>query len=81
MVFFKKPYVVRRYSKPVYVHGHLSSSYEDLKILMDVQTMEDTVKTELDGAKYAAPQTNMTAVAAQKAIQSESCCLNLTRRP
>lgn len=51
MVFFKKPYVVRRYSQPVYVHGHLSSSYEDLKILMDVQTMEDTAKTEPDGAK------------------------------
>lgn len=51
MVFFKKPYVVRRYSKPVYVHGYLSSSYEDLKILMDVQTMEDTTKTEPDGAK------------------------------
>lgn len=51
MVFFKKPYVVRRYSKPVYVHGHLSSSYEDLKISMDVQTMDNTVQTEQDGAK------------------------------
>lgn len=51
MVFFKKPYVVRRYFKPVYIHGYLSSSYEDLKIFMDVQTMEDTIQTEQDGAK------------------------------
>ena len=51
MVFFQKPYVVRRYSKPVYVHGNYSSSYEDLKVPMDVQTMEDTAQTEQDGAK------------------------------
>ena len=37
--------------------------------------------SESDGAKYATPQTNMAAVAARKAIQSESYYLNLTRRP
>ena len=36
---------------------------------------------ESDGAKYATPQTNMAVFAAQKAIQSESYCLNLMRRP
>src|SRR3954464_6402922 len=36
---------------------------------------------ESDGAKYSTPQTNMAAVATQRATRSESCCLNLMRRP
>ncbi len=51
MVFFKKPYTLRRYSVPVYIRGHTSVPYQDLQFLMDVQTEEDTVKMDTDGAK------------------------------
>lgn len=51
MVFFKKPYTLRRYSMPVYMKGHASVAYQDMQFLMDVQTEEDTVKMGADGAK------------------------------
>lgn len=53
MVFFKKPYILRRYSRPVYTKGHASVTYQDMQFLMDVQTEEDTVKMGEDGAKSA----------------------------
>ncbi len=51
MVFFKKPHILRRYSDPVYINGHSSVPYQDMQVSMDVQTKEDTVKMDGDGAR------------------------------
>lgn len=51
MVFFKKPRILRRYFKPVYINGHSSVPYQDMQVSMDVQTKEDTVKMDGDGAR------------------------------
>lgn len=51
MNLFKKPHTLRRYSEPVYVKGYSSIPYEDLKLPMDVQTLEDVVITTPDGSK------------------------------
>ena len=51
MNFLKKPHKIRRYSEPVYVKGYSSIPYEDLTLLMDVQTLEDVVITTPDGSK------------------------------
>ena len=48
MVFFKKPYTLRRYSVPVYIRGHTSVPYQDLQFLMDVKTEEDKVIMEAE---------------------------------
>ncbi len=50
MNFFKKKYTVRRYSKPMYIHGYPSVPYEDLTLLMDVQTMGNASVTAEDGS-------------------------------
>lgn len=51
MNFLKKNYTLRRYSEPKYVQGYSSIPYEDLTLPMDIQTLEDTIKTEEDGRK------------------------------
>lgn len=51
MKFFKKPYTLRRYSRPVYTGGYSSIPYEDLTLLVDVQTLENTVITTPDGSR------------------------------
>ena len=51
MNFFKRTYLVRRYSKPVYVRGYASIGYEDTYMQMDIQTTEDTMTTDEDGTK------------------------------
>lgn len=51
MNFLKRPHTLRRYSKPIYVKGYSSIPYEDLTLLMDVQTLEDIVVTTQDGSK------------------------------
>ena len=47
MNFLKKNYTLRRYSEPKYVQGYSSIPYEDLTLPMDIQTVEDTIKTEV----------------------------------
>lgn len=51
MKFLKRPHLLRRYLEPVIVRGYSSIPYEDLTLLMDIQTLEDTVITTPDGSK------------------------------
>ena len=51
MNFLKKPHLLRRYSQPKIIRGYSSIPYEDLTLLMDIQTMEDAVITTPDGSK------------------------------
>lgn len=49
MNFLKKPYTLRRYSEPQFINGYSSIPYEDITLLMDIQTLEDKVETTSDG--------------------------------
>ena len=49
MNFFKRQYVLRRYSQPQIIQGYSSIPYEDLTLLMDIQTVEDKAETTPDG--------------------------------
>lgn len=49
MVFFKKTHIIRRYHAPVYTQGHMSVPYEDIRLEMDVQEIDDAAKTDADG--------------------------------
>ncbi len=49
MNFLKRPYTLRRYFKPQIVKGYSSIPYEDITLLMDIQTLEDNVETTPDG--------------------------------
>ena len=51
MNFFKKPYVLRRYSEPKIIQGYSSIPYEDSMLPMDIQTLEDQIITTPDGSK------------------------------
>lgn len=51
MNFLKKKKQIRRYSKPINIKGYNSIPYEELTLLMDVQTLEDVVITTEDGSK------------------------------
>lgn len=51
MNIFKKPYLLRRYSKPQIVQGYSSIPYADKTLPMDVQTLEDAVITTPDGSR------------------------------
>lgn len=53
MNFLKKNYTLRRYSEPKYVRGYSSIPYEDLTLPMDIQTLEDTIKTEEERQKIS----------------------------
>ena len=49
MRFFKRPRLIRRYSQPSNVRGYMAIPYEDMTLLMDVQTMENISRTKADG--------------------------------
>jgi hypothetical protein len=49
MNFLKKNYTLRRYSEPKFVQGYSSIPYEDKRLPMDIQTLEDIVETTPDG--------------------------------
>ena len=51
MNFFKRPYIIRRYSAPQNVRGYVSIPYEDMTLPMDVQTMSDEARTTPDGTE------------------------------
>lgn len=51
MNFLKRPYTLRRYSKPAFIKGYSSIPYEDKTLLMDIQTLEDVVTTTPDGSR------------------------------
>lgn len=50
MNFFKRPHLLRRFSKPQNVQGYMTIPYTDMTLPMDVQTMEDKVRTTEDGS-------------------------------
>ena len=50
MNFFKRPHLLRRFSTPQNYGGYMTIPYEDMTLPMDVQTMEDTVRTTPDGS-------------------------------
>lgn len=50
MNFLKKPQLIRRYSTPSNQRGYISIPFEELTLPMDVQTLEDIVKTTADGS-------------------------------
>lgn len=49
MVFFKKPYKIRRFEPPIFIKGYAHTPFNDLTIKADVQTMDDTARTTPDG--------------------------------
>ncbi len=49
MRFFKRPRVIRRYSRPSNIQGYMVIPYEDITLFMDVQTLENTARTKADG--------------------------------
>lgn len=51
MNFFKRLHLLRRYSEQTVVRGYTSIAYTDMKLLMDVQTMENTSRTTPDGTE------------------------------
>lgn len=51
MSLFYKPYVYRRFGASVYIKGHSTSSYEDKRLLADVQTLENGSSTSQSGAE------------------------------
>lgn len=51
MNFFRKPYILRRYTEPKIIRGYSSIPYRELTLPMDVQTMEDAVVTDEDGSR------------------------------
>lgn len=51
MRFFKRPRTVRRYSSYEYDGGYMRAPYEDITLMMDVQTMENKSATAEDGAR------------------------------
>ena len=53
MVFFKRPYIVRRYQPPQFIHGSSSKTYQDIELLMDVQMLENEIITTPDGSRSA----------------------------
>ena len=51
MKFFKRPHILRRYSRPEIVGGYTSIPYKEITLPMDVQTLEDVVITTPDGSR------------------------------
>ena len=51
MRFFKRPHLIRRYLEPTEQDGWVSIPYEDMTLLLDVQTMSDAAVTTPDGTK------------------------------
>lgn len=50
MNFFKKPYTIRRFLRPVFVKGYSTIPYTDLMVPGDVQTLSDDIITTSDGS-------------------------------
>lgn len=50
MNFLKRPQLIRRYSKPSNLRGYISIPFEEKMLPMDVQTVEDVVRTTTDGS-------------------------------
>ena len=51
MNIFKRPHVLRRYSKPSNEGGYIFTPYEDMTLPMDVQTLSNQATTEEDGTE------------------------------
>lgn len=51
MNFFKRKYTVRRYLAQKLHKGYISMPYEDLRLPMDIQTLEDKIITTEDGSR------------------------------
>ena len=50
MVIFKKNRTLRRFKEPVYSDGYSSIPYYDIKLPMDVQTLDNVTTTSPDGS-------------------------------
>lgn len=53
MVFFKKPYLVRRYGKTSWENGAPTASYTDSKLYLDVQGVTRTAQDDTSGKNIA----------------------------
>lgn len=51
MNFFKRPHLLRRYSRPKIERGYSTIPYEEKTFPMDVQTLEDVVITSPEGSR------------------------------
>lgn len=51
MQFFKRNHLFRRFSRPINERGYVSIPYTDITLHADVQTTEDTAKTDADGTR------------------------------
>ena len=51
MKFFKNPYLLRRFLEPQEKKGYSYIPYEEKTLPMDIQTLEDVVKTNPDGSE------------------------------
>lgn len=51
MNFFKRPHLLRRYSRPKIEKGYSTIPYEEKTFPMDVQTLEDVVITSPEGSR------------------------------
>ena len=51
MDIFKRPHILRRFSKPVNEGGYIFNPYEDMKLPMDVQTLNNQASTTEDGTE------------------------------
>lgn len=49
--FFKRQKTIKRFLQPINIKGYISTPWEEKKMPMDVQTMEDKVVTTKDGSK------------------------------
>lgn len=50
MIFFKKKYLVRRFSKPTYVNGYSVIPYTDVEMALDIQTQDYSISIGEDGS-------------------------------
>lgn len=51
MNFFKRKHIIRRYGKPVFERGYMSSPFNDKVVMADVQTVKNESVTETHGSK------------------------------
>lgn len=51
MPFFGSDYTLRRYQKDSIVNGYPVAIYDDIKVVLDVQTMSDVAVVEVGGSR------------------------------
>ena len=51
MPFFGNTYTLRRYGKDQIIDGYPTAGYEDIQVVLDVQTMSDDEAIEAGGSR------------------------------